>query len=189
MANKVLFFTATAAQYAALESKNENAIYFIYDTGEIYKGSTPFSFPCKIVDTFPVTGTQGVIYINADGIAKIWNGTAYVDFAGNGADKFLNAVARHVVTDTEAGTGVFADAAEGDVGVLFTMADSSQMFVELTDLVDTYAADNAGNNAVAVTVTGYNISADLNVSDDADNQLEVKENGVFVQPTVWQTLE
>ncbi len=189
MANKVLFFTATAAQYAALQTKNESAIYFLTDTGEIYKGSTPFSFPCKLVDEFPAAGVKGVIYINADGIAKIWTGTAYVDFAGNGADKFLNAVNRHVVTAEEAGTGVFTDTGAGDVGVLFTMADGSQMFIELTDLVDTYAADNAGSNAVAVTVTGYNISADLNVSEADGNLLEVKNDGVFVSPLVWQTVE
>ncbi len=189
MANKVLFFTATAAQYAALGTKNENAIYFISDTGEIYKGSTPFSFPCKLVETFPVTGTKGVIYIDANGIAKIWTGAAYVDFAGNAADRFLNGVARHVVTGAEAGTGVFADAAEGDVGVLFTMAAASQMFISLTDLVDTYAADNAGKAAIAVSVDGYNISADLNVSEADGNQLEVKTDGVFVSPMVWQTVE
>ena len=32
---KVLFFTATAAQYAALEAKDENALYFLTDTGEL----------------------------------------------------------------------------------------------------------------------------------------------------------
>ena len=32
---KVLLYTATAAQFAALPTKNENAIYFISDTGDI----------------------------------------------------------------------------------------------------------------------------------------------------------
>jgi hypothetical protein len=186
---KVLFFTATAAQYAALGTKNENAIYFLTDTGEIFKGSTPFSFPCQLVESFPASGEKGVIYINAAGTAKFWTGTAYIEFAtGTGADGFLNAVARHVVTAGEAGSGVFADASEGDVGVLFTMSDDSQMFISLTDLVDTYAADNAGSNAITVSVSGYNVSADLNVSADADNQLEVKNDGVYVGPLAWETL-
>jgi len=189
MANKVLFFTATAAQYAALETKNENAIYFLTDTGEIYKGSTPFSFPSQLVDEFPATGTKGVVYINSAGTAKLWTGTAFIDFAGNTADKFLNAIARHVVSSEEAGSGVYADAVEGDIGVLFTMEDSTQMFILLTDLVDTYVADNAGNSAVAVSVSGYNISADLNVSGDDGNQVEVKTDGVFVAPLTWETVE
>lgn len=87
MADKVLFFTVAAAQYTALETKNENAIYFIPDSGEIYKGSMSFSFPCKLVDVFPATGTKDVIYIDAGGIAKILTGTAYVDVAGNGAEQ------------------------------------------------------------------------------------------------------
>ena len=32
---KVLFYTATAEKFAALEAKNENALYFITDTGEL----------------------------------------------------------------------------------------------------------------------------------------------------------
>ena len=34
---KVLFFTATSAQFKALSAKDENALYFITDTGELYK--------------------------------------------------------------------------------------------------------------------------------------------------------
>jgi hypothetical protein len=43
--NKVLFKFGTAAQYAALETKNSNALYFLLDTNEIYRGDVPFSQP------------------------------------------------------------------------------------------------------------------------------------------------
>ena len=39
---KVLFKFGTRAQYDALASKLENALYFLTDTGELYRGSTAF---------------------------------------------------------------------------------------------------------------------------------------------------
>ena len=77
---------------------------------------------------------------------------------------------------------------EGDVGVIFTMRDNETMYVSLGDLVDIYTADNSGSNAIAVTVAGYTIGADLKVSTEEGNQLEIKPEGVFVPPLVWQTV-
>lgn len=42
---KVLFKFGTAAQYAALETKLDNALYFLLDTNELYRGSIPFGKP------------------------------------------------------------------------------------------------------------------------------------------------
>lgn len=39
---KVLFKFGTKAQYLALASKQENALYFLLDTGELYRGEVPF---------------------------------------------------------------------------------------------------------------------------------------------------
>ena len=64
---KVLFYTATAAQFNILPTKDENALYFITDTGELYKGSVRYSFPVKQVSEFPATGESGVIYVSSTG--------------------------------------------------------------------------------------------------------------------------
>ena len=40
---KVLFKFGTQAQYLALEEKLDNALYFLTDTGELYKGSMPIA--------------------------------------------------------------------------------------------------------------------------------------------------
>ena len=77
----------------------------------------------------------------------------------------------------------------GDVGILFTMNAGSQLFVRLTDLIDTYTADNTTAKGVAVTVDGYKISAEVNVSTAANNQLELKDDGVYAAPLEWQTIE
>jgi hypothetical protein len=38
--NRVLFKVGARADYVALEEKASNALYFLVDTGELYKGST-----------------------------------------------------------------------------------------------------------------------------------------------------
>ena len=60
---KVLFYTATAAKFATLEAKNENALYFITDTGELYKGAVRYTFPVQQVTEFPESGDSGVLYV------------------------------------------------------------------------------------------------------------------------------
>lgn len=185
---KVLFYTATASQYAALTSKNENALYFITDTGELYKGETRFTFPVKQVASFPATGEAGIVYVNASGEAKIWAGSAYITIGGNLTDNFLAAVERHVVTSAEAGTGIYVGMLEGDIGILFTMQNSDKLFVKLTDLVDTYVADNDGAKGVTVTVSNYKISAEMKVSATSGNMIELKTDGAYVPPLEWQTL-
>ena len=104
---KVLFFTATSAQFKALSAKDENALYFITDTGELYKGSVRYSFPVKPVTDFPATGESGVIYVRATGEAKIWAGTSYIALGSNMVDNFVSAAEQYVVTDSEAGRGIY----------------------------------------------------------------------------------
>ena len=69
------------------------------------------------------------------------------------------------------------------------MNTGSQLFVRLTDLVDTYTADNTAAKGVAVTVDGYKISAEVKVSTEADNQLVLKNDGVYAAPLEWQTVK
>ena len=185
---KVLFYTATAEQFNALTTKDENALYFITDTGELYKGAVRYSFPVKQVTEFPATGESGVIYVNASGDAKIWAGTDYIALGSNLSDNFLSTASRHVVTAEEAGNGIYTGMVEGDVGILFTMNEGNQLFVRLTDLVDTYTADNTAAKGVAVTVNGYKISAEVNLSAESGNQLILKEDGVYVPAMEWNTL-
>ena len=151
---KVLFYTATAEKFAALEQKNDQALYFITDAGELYKGAVRFGFPVKLVDEFPETGEAGLLYANADGDAKVWSGNAFIGIGSNRPDVFLSSAVRHTVTAEEAGKDVFADMVAGDVGVLFTLNDNTKLFVRLTDLVDTYTADNTAAKGVSVRLTG-----------------------------------
>lgn len=186
---KVLFYTANSEQFNTLATKDENALYFITDTGELYKGSVRYSFPVKQVTDFPATGESGIIYVSSIGEAKIWAGTSYITLGSSSGDNFLSTATRHEVTTEEAGNGIFTGMTAGDIGILFTMNAGEQLFVRLTDFVDTYTADNTAAKGVAITVDGYKISAEVNVSTEANNQLTLKDDGVYAAPLEWQTIE
>ena len=186
---KVLFYTATANQFNTLTTKDENALYFITDTGELYKGSVRYSFPVKEVSAFPATGESGVIYVSTTGEAKIWAGTSYIALGSNLVDNFVSAATRHEVTAEEAGNGIYTGMTAGDIGILFTMNAGNQLFVRLTDLVDTYSADNASSRGVSVNVDGYKISAEVNLSQADNNQISLVTDGMYVAPLEWQTIE
>lgn len=186
--DKVLFYIATRPQYDALETKNPYALYFLADTGELFKGDIRFGFPTKLVTSFPATGELGLLYVNNAGQAKIWNGDEYIAVGGSTADLFLSSAVRHVVTAEEAGTGIYAGMVAGDIGILFTMNNNTKMFVKLTDLVDTYTADNSTAKGVTVTVGGYSISAEAKISAVSGNQAELKNDGIYVPPLEWQVL-
>lgn len=94
---KVLFYSITAAQYAAIKTKDSNALYFLTDTGEIFKGTVRFSFPVKAVTAFPTSGEAGVLYINTTNYeAKLWGGTAWTD-----AVLPVTTDVQHTVTDSQ----------------------------------------------------------------------------------------
>ncbi len=52
-------------------------------------------------------------------------------------------------------------------------------FMGMAELVDTYEAA-AGDGSTTVTVNGYKISVNVNVSAEADNALEKKADGLYV---------
>ena len=79
--NLVRFAVGTAAQYALLEQKDQNTLYFITDERRIYKGDTVFTGGIfRAVSAYPETGQAQIntIYVNTtDGSAQFFNGTSY----------------------------------------------------------------------------------------------------------------
>lgn len=69
----------TSTAYAGLDLKDTNALYFLQDTQEIYKGETSFTQSIVMVeDSFPAKGAQGKIYIHGTTLeGKVWNGSAW----------------------------------------------------------------------------------------------------------------
>ena len=80
--SQILFYTGTQAQFNGLQSKNENALYFLTDVHKLYKGSTLFTQTVEVVTSFPDSGVQGVIYVKSGTYeTRQWNGTAWVTLA------------------------------------------------------------------------------------------------------------
>lgn len=76
--SQVLFYAVTSAQYAAIQSKSPNALYFITDGNRIYKGTIPYTHPVETITEFPATGQVGTLYIHRTTFeARVWNGTAW----------------------------------------------------------------------------------------------------------------
>lgn len=61
--NTVKFITTTETAYDALETKDPNAIYTLEDVGRIRKGSVKLSDILIEVDSLPLAGINGKIYI------------------------------------------------------------------------------------------------------------------------------
>lgn len=98
-------------------------------------------------------------------------------------EQYLSAVSRKEVAAedlTGEDAAVYNGCTAGDIGILFTMADETKMFVKLTDLVDTYTSASGEKDIVKVVVSGYGISATLNFAntdfetDGATGALKIK---------------
>lgn len=80
MANKLLkWVTGSSAAFAALENKDEHTLYFIQDTGEIYKGSKSFTEAVIFVDAdFPTKGAVGKVYVKESNLeGRVWTSTGW----------------------------------------------------------------------------------------------------------------
>lgn len=74
----IKWIITTAEKYAGLLVKDTNALYFLQDTQEIYKGETSFTQPTVMVAEFPAKGALGKVYINQTTLeGKVWAGTEW----------------------------------------------------------------------------------------------------------------
>lgn len=81
MSNMVKFVYLPWELYKnATPNKDSNTLYFIQDTGKIYRGTEDFTNSVRLVSSFPTAAyaAQGILYVNTTtGEAKISNGTAW----------------------------------------------------------------------------------------------------------------
>ena len=117
-------WVGTSANYEALETKVNGAIYFLTDTRQIAKGSVKYSQEAQIVDSLPGSGIRGYIYFNTtDGIAYIYNGSEFkaigvvtisdISAAEDADVPNVGAVKNYVAAQVAAGVANKVDKVEG----------------------------------------------------------------------------
>lgn len=123
----------TATDYATELIPDENAIYFLTDTGRIYVGSQLYNGGVLFVDqgVFPDSGNSGVLYIDpASGLARVFANGNWVDIAGensvqslqwNEDDKALTVSSKNG-TETISLTGLVEQIAYDSTSGIFTVS-------------------------------------------------------------------
>ena len=73
------FHFLNSAQYAALDTKNADHLYFLSDTRKIFRGTVDFTESVRLVADFPESAiSQGVLYIKTStGEGKVYNGSTW----------------------------------------------------------------------------------------------------------------
>ena len=81
---EVKFNYGTKANFEALEAKDNDTLYFLTDTLQIFKGAVEYTKSCKLVSTLPGSGqVQGVVYVRtSDFTLHVFNGTSYITQRG-----------------------------------------------------------------------------------------------------------
>lgn len=151
------------ADYNAIKTKDNNALYFIQETGEIYKGSQSFTesvvfYGTSDTDVRPAVGARGKIYLHATTLAgSIWDGSAYKDVikqitvddavTADGANPVTGkAVADYVAS--EVGEGIkkvvkTVEYVEDSVALRVTLQDATVSDIPLTKIATQLTYDGA----------------------------------------------
>jgi len=75
--NIIQWFNVTHSEYELIQIKNPNALYYINDTKEIYKGNECYTQNATFVNELPTIAGKNKIYILPNLSVNIWNGTEW----------------------------------------------------------------------------------------------------------------
>lgn len=148
---EVKFQYGTKTSFEALSVKDNDTLYFITDTLQIFKGAQEYTKSCKLVSALPGSGQiQGVIYIRStDFTLHIWNGAEYVQInrpvvtaiPASASDENIptsKAVADYVaakVSEVTGGKGIFVTDVTYNDGVLSVAKGDEPIGTTLTGVV------------------------------------------------------
>ena len=193
MAN-ISFALGTKANFEALQVKNNDTLYFLTDTLQIFKGASEYTKSCKLVAALPESGqVQGIVYVRtSDMTLHIYNGTEYVQLnkavvtaipAADASDDNVpttKAVADYVQAKIEAvtgGKGLFVTDVTYKDGVISVAKGDTPVATTLGGVVHNATYD-AETRTITLPVFGgdaltINLGKDLVVTSgtyDADTQ-------------------
>lgn len=173
---QVQFYVLTAAQYAAIVTKDDGTLYFISDQNRIFKGTVPYSHPVELVTAFPATGLVGTVYVNpTTKEAKSWNGSAWVTIQLavstilTDSDEVVptsKAVKTYIddaVDDIVSGGGAVTDVTYADKTVSVRKGSTNVTNLQLSGLVDGATFDGTNGKLTLTTNGGVPIEINLPV--------------------------
>lgn len=155
------YITRATFDAASVSEKTSDKLFFLSDTGEIYRGTQSFTESVIMYTEEPTVKAVGKLYINTNTLeGKIWNGTSWttviqavqasMDATNTNLPVSGKAVADYVKTQIEDVTG------SGDLvaGVAYT-AESNSLTVTMADQsTDTIALTNVAADLVYDPKTG-----------------------------------
>lgn len=147
---EVKFNYGTKANFEALEAKDNDTLYFLTDTLQIFKGAVEYTKSCKLVSTLPGSGqVQGIVYVRtSDFTLHMFNGTSYIQLNKATVTEIPAADASDDNVPTTKAVADYVDAKiEGVVG-------SKGVFVTDVTYNDGVLSVAKGGDPVATTLTG-----------------------------------
>lgn len=179
----VNFRYGTAAEFAALENKDPNTIYFIADERKIYKGDVSYSSGVYLaVDAFPQSPETGVLYVNqVTGEVRFYNGLSWVTVVKASPATFSSNPDNNTLATQKAVVDYLADKLNDlDVG---------QLANKITVIESSITTLQTGKADKATDLAGYGISnaytkdeVDLAISTAVGNADHLKREIVDVLP-------
>ena len=171
----------TRATYdaAAESAKTSEKIFFLSDTGEIYRGTQNFTESVVLYTSEPTTKAVGKLYVNATTLeGKIWNGSAWTTViqpvqaaivSGDTSKPVSSKAVEDYVTDQIAAvTGsdglvasVAYDSANRELDV--TMADGTTDAVKLSNLAVDLVYEKSTGKLQVKDATGATIGTGVNL--------------------------
>ena len=169
------------ADYKALKVKDVESLYFIEETGEIYRGEVPFTQACEFYSATkarPAVGGLGKLYIDETTLAgSVWTGSAYKEII-KPVDTEVKAGSANLVTSGAVAAYVGATVGDGIKKVVktvewveakaalkVTLQDATSSEVPLTKIATKLAYDGSTgkitlSDAAGTTLSEANIPLD-----------------------------
>lgn len=134
------YFILTKAAYNNLETKSEQALYFISDTKEIFRGTVNYTNVVEVVSSLPNSPLTSKVYIKtSDNTLNIYTGSQWVSFGS------LN----NSVSSTVEPNGTATTLAVSGVGIKSFVEDK----LEVSSLSDVSTTTLYNNLQLPVTIS------------------------------------